>query len=101
MTISRLKIEPSSRAGTYTLDEALDVGLLEDAVAFCSIGNHHSWILIYDDGNVGRATIQCYGFELTTLGLNHRGIHFPTRSKDDVSRPKACIPARPQRWAST
>lgn len=92
-----MMIDPSSRSGTYNLDEALRLGMLTDARAYRSVGRPGAWYLIYEGNRVGRAVVECYGFELLALGVMNKITAVPgLEERSDSLEPLS--PRRPERW---
>ncbi len=92
--------DPTMIVGTFTLDQALDAGILKGAVSYHPSGRSGCWVLRYEDGQVGRAVVVCYGFELLTIGLAHRRRERAVRSaKGDTARWSPPLTTqRPARW---
>lgn len=97
-TVNSSKIAPSTRGGVYTLDQAMDAGLLEGAVSYRSSGRPQSWVLVYNDGRMGRAIVTCYGFELLSLALDHRGMRPADREPERRDTRPLALQQRPTKW---
>jgi len=93
-----VKIDPATRGGQYTLDKALEAGLFDGAVSYRSTGRPQSWVLVYTGGQVGRAVVTCYGFELFTLALSHRQVRDAVVLNDHQQQRQAQLLQRPNRW---
>jgi hypothetical protein len=86
-----MELDPASIGGKHALDRAIDLGLLQGAVSYApSTEGPDAWTLLYDDERRGRATVECRGFELLTLGLIPQH-----RAKIALSR------REPTKWGTT
>lgn len=92
-----MQIDPATRGGMYTLEQALDIGLLEGAKAYRSTGRPRSWYLLYDGNRIGRAIVECYGFELLVMGVPHRFTFF--QEVNERSETIELMPKRPPKWS--
>lgn len=94
-----MNIEPSSIAGSYTVDAALTKGLMTGAIAYVASGRRGEWLLVYEGGNVGRAVVECYGFELLNLGLSPRVQKWQNRApQGEIPIGYEVEPRRPTKW---
>lgn len=95
-TMSKNKIDPASRGGQYTIDQALAAGLFDGADRYQPSGRPQSWVILYADGRMGRAVVTCYGFELVQLGLHHgrRPVTYTLHPRPVIDLP----PKRPTKW---
>lgn len=90
---------PNSIGGNYTVDEALTKGLIAGAIAYVASGRRGEWLLVYEGGSVGRAVIECYGFELLNLGLSHRVPKWPHGAlQSEIPIGYEPEPRRPTKW---